>query len=158
MGGWKFSNTKDGVFAEYFHVNEADANMAKIPDDVPDEAAVYVADMMSTGFAGAEEANIPIGGSAVVFALGPVGLMAVAGAKFRGAGVIVGVDSVPKRQELAKFYAADLIVDPAKENAVARIMDLTAGLGVDGSIEALGADTHLRTPLRSQSLAEQYQM
>ncbi len=140
LGGWKFSNTKDGVFAEYFHVNEADANMAKIPDDVPYEAAVYVADMMSTGFAGAEEANIPIGGSAVVFALGPVGLMAVAGAKFRGAGVIVGVDSVPKRQELAKFYGADLIVDPAKENAVARIMDLTAGLGVDGSIEALGAD------------------
>jgi threonine dehydrogenase-like Zn-dependent dehydrogenase len=50
LGGWKFSNTKDGVFAEYFHVNEADANMAKIPDHVPDEAAVYVCDMMSTGF------------------------------------------------------------------------------------------------------------
>jgi len=128
------------VFAEYFHVNEADANMARIPDEVPDNAAVYVSDMMSTGFAGAEAADIPIGGTAVVFALGPVGLMAVAGAKFRGAGLIIGVDSIIKRQDLAKFYGADLIVDPSKEDTVSRVMDLTSGLGVDRSIEALGAD------------------
>jgi threonine dehydrogenase-like Zn-dependent dehydrogenase len=140
LGGWKFSNSKDGVFAEYFHVNEADANMAKIPDNVPDAAAVYVSDMMSTGFAGAEAADIPIGGTAVVFALGPVGLMAIAGAKFRGAGMIIGVDSIVKRQDLSKFYGADLIVDPSKEDTVSRIMDLTAGLGVDSSIEALGAE------------------
>ena len=140
LGGWKFSNSKDGVFAEYFHVNEADANMAKIPDKVPDNSAVYVSDMMSTGFAGAEAADIPIGGTAVVFALGPVGLMAVAGAKFRGAGMIIGVDSITKRQDLGKFYGADLIVNPSKEDTVSRIMDLTSGLGVDGSIEALGAD------------------
>src|ERR1700674_5747168 len=50
LGGWKFANIKDGVFAEYFHVNEADANLAKIPDSVPDDAAVYCADMLSTGF------------------------------------------------------------------------------------------------------------
>jgi threonine dehydrogenase-like Zn-dependent dehydrogenase len=148
LGGWKFSNTKDGVFTEYFHVNEADANMAKIPDDVSDEAAVYVADMMSTGFAGAEEANIPIGGSAVVFALGPVGLMAVAGAKFRGAGLIVGVDSVPKRQELAKFYGADLTIDPTKEDAVSKIMDLTGGLGADARLKRLGQISHLRTHIK----------
>ena len=59
LGGWKFSNTKDGVFAEYFHVNEADANMAKIPDSVPDDTAVYVSDMMSTGFAGAKPLTYP---------------------------------------------------------------------------------------------------
>ncbi len=40
LGGWKFSNTKDGIFAEYFHVNEADANMARIPDSVPGDTAV----------------------------------------------------------------------------------------------------------------------
>lgn len=140
LGGWKFSNTKDGVFAEYFHVNEADANMAKIPSHVPDEAAVYVCDMMSTGFAGAENADIPIGGIAAVFALGPVGLMAVAGAKFRGAGTIIGIDSVPKRQELAKYYGADLTIDPAKEDAVQKIIELTKGAGVDSSVEALGAE------------------
>jgi threonine dehydrogenase-like Zn-dependent dehydrogenase len=63
LGGWKFANVKDGVFAEYFHVNEADANMAKIPDDVSDDAAVYCADMLSTGFMGAEHGDIPIGGT-----------------------------------------------------------------------------------------------
>src|SRR6266702_2943103 len=75
LGGWKFSNTKDGVFAEYFHVNEADANMARIPASVPDEMAVYCADMLSTGFMGAENGHIPIGGTVAVFAQGPVGLM-----------------------------------------------------------------------------------
>src|SRR5665647_1877115 len=148
LGGWKFSNTKDGVFAEYFHVNEADANMAKIPDEVADDAAVYVSDMISTGFAGAEAADIPIGGTAAVFALGPVGLMAVAGAKFRGAGLIIGVDTIPKRQDLSKFYGAGLIVDPSKEDAVDRIMDLTAGLGVDSSIEALGAEITFQNAIK----------
>src|SRR6476661_1048696 len=109
LGGWKFSNTKDGVFAEYFHVNEADANMAVIPASVPDEVAVYCADMLSTGFMGAENGNIPIGGTVAVFAEGPVGLMATVGAKLRGAGLIIGVEAVPSRQELARTYGADVI-------------------------------------------------
>ena len=141
LGGWKFSNTKDGVFAEYFHVNEADANMARIPDSVADEAAVYCCDMLSTGFLGAENGNIPIGGSVAVFAEGPVGLMATVGAKLRGAGLIIGVESVPKRQELARLYGADIVIDFSKENPVARILALTGGLGVDTAIEALGADS-----------------
>jgi isopropanol dehydrogenase (NADP+) len=148
LGGWKFSNTKDGVFAEYFHVNEGDANMAKIPDEVPDETAVYVCDMMSTGFAGAEAADIPMGGAAVVFALGPVGLMATAGAKFRGAGMIIGVDSIPKRRELSKFYGADLIIDPSKEDAVSQIMDITGGIGADSSIEAVGSEITFQNAIR----------
>jgi isopropanol dehydrogenase (NADP+) len=93
LGGWKFSNTKDGVFAEYFHVNEADANVAKIPDAVPDDMAVYCCDMLSTGFMGAENGNIPIGGTVAVLAQGPVGLMSTAGARLRGAGLIIGVES-----------------------------------------------------------------
>lgn len=140
LGGWKFSNTKDGVFAEYFHVNEGDANMAKIPDGVSDEAAVYCCDMLSTGFMGAENGDIPIGGTVAVFAEGPVGLMATAGAKLRGAGLIIGVEAVPKRQDLARNYGADVIVDFSKEDAVARIIELTGGLGVDTAIEALGSD------------------
>ena len=141
LGGWKFSNTKDGVFAEYFHVNEADANMARIPDSVADEAAVYCCDMLSTGFLGAENGNIPIGGTVAVFAEGPVGLMATVGAKLRGAGLIIGVESVPKRQELARLYGADIVIDFSKEDPVARILALTGGLGVDTAIEALGADS-----------------
>ncbi|MBO0835191.1 MAG: NAD(P)-dependent alcohol dehydrogenase [Actinobacteria bacterium] len=145
LGGWKFANTKDGVFAEYFHVNEADANMAKIPDDVPDDMAVYCADMLSTGFMGAENGDIPIGGTVAVLAEGPVGLMATAGAKLRGAGQIIGVESVPDRQELARTYGADEIVDFTKVDVVERIMELTDGEGVDTAIEALGADSTFQT-------------
>jgi len=145
LGGWKFSNTKDGVFAEYFDVNDADANMAKIPDSVSDEMAVYCCDMLSTGFMGAEHGNIPIGGTVAVLAEGPVGLMATAGAKLRGAGQIIGVESVPHRQELARRYGADEIVDFTKEDVVERIMALTDGEGVDTAIEALGADVTFQT-------------
>src|SRR5215471_19400071 len=120
LGGWKFSNTKDGVFAEYFHVNEADANMAHIPANVPDEMAVYCADMLSTGFVGAEKGNIPIGGTVAVLAEGPVGLMATAGAKLLGAGLIIGVESVPERQKLAREYGADEIIDFTSEDVVGR--------------------------------------
>ncbi len=148
LGGWKFSNTKDGVFAEYFHVNDADANMAKIPDGVPDEMAVYCCDMLSTGFMGAEHGNIPIGGTVAVLAEGPVGLMATAGARLRGAGLVIGVEAVPRRQELARCYGADEIVDFTTEDVVGRIMDLTGGEGVDTAIEALGADVTFQTAVK----------
>ncbi|MBP2324596.1 threonine dehydrogenase-like Zn-dependent dehydrogenase [Kibdelosporangium banguiense] len=148
LGGWKFSNSKDGVFAEYFHVNEADANMAKIPENVPDDMAVYCADMLSTGFMGAENGNIPVGGTVAVLAQGPVGLMATAGAKLRGAGLIIGVESVPNRQVLARTYGVDAIVDFTKEDVVDRILDLTRGEGVDTAIEALGADITFQTAVK----------
>lgn len=139
LGGWKFANIKDGSFAEYFHVNDAEANLAPIPDSVADEAAVYTADMMSTGFVGAEHADIPIGGTVAVFAQGPVGLMATVGARLLGAGLIIAVETEPKRQELAKKYGADIIVDFKKDDPVKKILELTDGQGVDSSIEALGA-------------------
>ena len=140
LGGWKFSNSKGGVFAEYFHVNEADATMAHIPNAVADEVAVYCCDMLSTGFVGAENAHIPLGGTVAIFAQGPVGLMATVGAKLRGAGLVIAMDSVPARQELARFYGADVIVDNSKVDVVEAILALTGGVGVDSAIEALGAD------------------
>jgi isopropanol dehydrogenase (NADP+) len=149
LGGWKFSNTKDGVFAEYFHVNEADANMAKIPDDVADEVAVYCCDMLSTGFMGAENGNIPMGGTVAIFAEGPVGLMATVGSKLRGAGLVIGVETVAKRQDLACQYGADIIVDFAKEDVVERILAFTGGIGVDTAIEALGADGTFQNCVRA---------
>ncbi len=148
LGGWKFANVKDGVFAEYFHVNEADANMAVIPRDVADESAVYCCDMISTGFMAAENGEIPIGGTVAVFALGPIGLMAVAGARLRGAGFVIGVDSVPVRQELARFYGADVIVDFTKQDAVERILELTGGRGVDCAVEAIGAEASFQNAVK----------
>ena len=138
LGGWKFANVKDGTFAEYVHVNDADANLAHVPESVSDEAAAYVTDMMSTGFMAAENAEIPVGGTVAVFAQGPVGLMATKGARLQGAGRVVAVETVPKRQELAREYGADEIVDFEEGDPVDRITELTDGEGVDAAIEALG--------------------
>ena len=138
LGGWKFANTKDGNLAEYFHVNDAQANVTPIPDDVPDELAVYVCDMLSTGFMGAEHAAIPIGGAVAVFGAGPVGLMAIAGAKLLGAGLVIAVESEGKRQDFARYYGADSIVDFTRLDPAREILKLTGGRGVDSAIEAVG--------------------
>ncbi|MFP3853752.1 MAG: NAD(P)-dependent alcohol dehydrogenase [Anaerolineales bacterium] len=139
LGGWKFANVKDGIFAEYFHVNNAEANLAPIPEAVSEEAAAYTCDMMSTGFMGAEHANIPIGGTVAVFAQGPVGLMATKGARLQGAGLVIGVESIENRKQMAKDYGADVVVDFSEVDPVEEILRLTDGEGVDAAIEALGA-------------------
>ncbi len=138
LGGWKFANIKDGNFAEYFHVNDADANLTTIPDEVSDEAACYATDMMTTGFKGAENADIVLGGTAVVFGLGPVGQMAAVGARLLGAGMVIAVDSIPHRLQLAKEYGADVTIDLSKVDPIEKIMELTGGQGVDSAIEAVG--------------------
>jgi isopropanol dehydrogenase (NADP+) len=138
LGGWRFANIKDGVFAERFHVNDAQANLAPIPDSISDEAAVYTCDMMSTGFAGAEHADIPIGGTVAIFAQGPVGLMATVGARLLGAGQVIAVENVQGRKELARHFGADEVIDFKQVDAVEAIRALTGGDGVDSAIEALG--------------------
>jgi len=148
LGGWKFANVKDGVFSDYFHVNDADGNLAEIPDGVTDHEAVYTADMLSTGFAGAENADIPMGGTVAVFAQGPVGLMATKGARLQGAGEVIAVETVENRKELAREYGADHVVDFAEGDQVEQIMELTDGEGVDAAIEALGADETLQDCVR----------
>lgn len=138
LGGWRFANRKDGVFAEFFHVNAAEANLARVPDAIADEAAVYTCDMMSTGFAGAENAGIPLGGTVAVFAQGPVGLMATVGARLQGAGLVIAVETVENRKTLARHYGADEVIDFQQRDAVEAVLELTGGAGVDSSIEALG--------------------
>jgi threonine dehydrogenase-like Zn-dependent dehydrogenase len=139
LGGWKFANVKDGVFADYFHVNNALAKLTPIPEPIPDEVAVYCADMLSTGFMGAEHAAIPLGGTVAVFAQGPVGLMATVGARLLGAGMGIAAESTPKRQELARHLGADATVNRRESDPVDEIHRLTAGAGVDSAIECLGA-------------------
>ncbi|HLJ67603.1 MAG TPA: zinc-binding dehydrogenase [Chloroflexota bacterium] len=148
LGGWKYANTRDGVFAEYFLVNQADANMALVPETVADEAAVYCSATMSTGFLGAENAGIVVGGSVAIFGQGPIGLMATAGARLRGAGLIIAVESVAKRKDLALHYGADVVVDYTSIDPVQAILDLTGGKGVDAAIEALGADVTLQNAIK----------
>ena len=84
IGGWRFGNTIHGAQAEYLLVPNAQANLARIPDELSDEQVVLLADIASTGFSGAESGNIRIGDSVVVFAQGPIGLCATAGARLMG--------------------------------------------------------------------------
>ncbi|MBX4259524.1 NAD(P)-dependent alcohol dehydrogenase [Clostridium estertheticum] len=138
LAGWKFSNFKDGVFADYFHVNDADMNLAILPDEISLESAVMITDMMTTGFHGAELANIQLGSSVAVIGIGAVGLMAIAGAKLRGAGRIIGVGSRPTCVEAANFYGASDIVNYKTGDITKQIMGLTKGKGVDRVIIAGG--------------------
>jgi len=139
LGGYKFTTQKDGSMAEYFHVNDAEANVALIPEGVSDEAAAYATDMMSTGFKGAENAGIPLGGSGVIFGMGPVGLMATAGARLLGAGLIIAVDCVPSRLKLAREYGADVTINFQQQDPIAEILRLTGGQGADAAMDALGS-------------------
>ncbi|HBS60124.1 MAG TPA: NAD(P)-dependent alcohol dehydrogenase [Firmicutes bacterium] len=138
LAGWKFSNFKDGTFGELFHVNDADMNLAVMPDDMPLEVAVMITDMMTTGFHGAEMADIQLGSSVAVVGIGAVGLMAIAGAKLRGAGRIFGVGSRPVCVEAAKFYGATDIINYRNGDIVEQILNLTNGKGVDRVIMAGG--------------------
>ena len=110
-GGWKFGNTIDGCQAEYVRVPDALANLCPIPDGLSDEEVLMCPDIMSTGFSGAERAEVNIGDSVAVFALGPIGLCAVAGARLKGATTIIGVDTVAARMSVARGLGATHVVD-----------------------------------------------
>ncbi|TLU72207.1 NAD(P)-dependent alcohol dehydrogenase [Lichenicoccus roseus] len=148
IGGWKFGNTIDGCQAEYVRVPDAMANLAPIDDGVSDEQVLMCPDIMSTGFAGAETGGIAIGDTVAVFAQGPIGLCATAGAKLLGATRIIVVDTVPARLEMARRMGADEVVDFRHENPVEAIMRLTDGRGVDVAIEALGTQATFEAALR----------
>lgn len=149
IGGWRLGNSADGVQADYFRVPYAQANLAKIPDGVSDEEVVFVTDIASTGISAAETANVRIGDSVVVYAQGPIGLCATAGARLMGASLIIGVDSNPTRLEMAKKMGADVVIDYTQEDPVARVKELTEGRGADVAIEALGIQETFENCMKS---------
>jgi threonine dehydrogenase-like Zn-dependent dehydrogenase len=148
MGGWRFGNTIDGAQAEYLLVPDAMANLAPIPDGLADEQVLMCPDIMSTGFSGAESGRVRIGDIVAVFAQGPIGLCATAGARLMGASMIIGVEAVPSRAEIARRMGADHVVDFTKIDPVSEIMKLTGGRGVDVAIEALGRQETFEAALR----------
>src|SRR5690242_7672691 len=135
IGGWKFGNTINGAQAEYLLVPNAQANLAKIPEELTDEQVVLLADIASTGFSGAESAKIKIGDTVVVFAQGPIGLCATAGAKLMGASFIIGVESDPVRIDMSRRMGADIVLDPRDADVISQVKKLTGG-GADVAIEA----------------------
>ena len=148
LGGWRFGNTIDGAQAEYLLVPDAMANLCPIPDALSDEQVLMCPDIMSTGFAGAESGHIRIGDVVAVFALGPIGLCAVAGAKLLGASTVIGVDTVAARLSVAGKLGATHVLDFKQCNPVEEIMRLTDGRGVDCAIEALGTQQTFESALR----------
>jgi len=149
LGGWKFGNTIDGCQAEYVLVPNAQGNLAKIPDNLSDEDVVLLSDIASTGISASETANVQLGDSVVVFAQGPIGLCATAGARLKGASLIIGVDSDPVRLKMALQMGADEVIDHTKTDAVKEILRITGGRGVDVAIEALGTQPTFENALRS---------
>ena len=149
MGGWRFGNTIDGCQAEYVLVPDAMANLAPIPEGLTDEQVVLCCDIMSTGFAGAESGSIRIGDVVAVFATGPIGLCAVAGARLRGAGRLIAVDHDDVRLAMARRMGATDVVNASATDPVAAILELTGGRGTDVSIEALGLQQTFEAALRT---------
>jgi alcohol dehydrogenase len=148
LGGWRFGNTIDGCQAEFVRVPDARANLAPVPEGLSDEQVLMCPDIMSTGFSGAQSGHIRIGDAVAVFAQGPIGLCATAGARLMGATTIIVVDAVPERLEVARQLGADHVVNFREANPVEAIMDLTGGRGVDVAIEALGLQATFENSLR----------
>ena len=152
LGGWKFSNFKDGVFGEYFHVNEADANLALLPDGMDPGIGTMICDMMPTGFHAAELADIQFGDDVVVIGIGPVGLMAVAGCALRGAANIYCVGTRDKCREVAASYGATGFLNYKDGDLADQVLALTHGKGVDkvcvagGTVETFDAAIRMLKP------------
>ena len=144
LAGWKFSNIKDGVFAEYFHVNDADGNLAHLPEGMDVLEACMLSDMVPTGFHGAELADVQFGDTVLVVGIGPVGLMSVAGAALRGAARILAVGTRPVCVEAARQYGASDFISYNDGPIDEQVLELTGGKGVDCAIIAGGdADTFI---------------
>jgi threonine dehydrogenase-like Zn-dependent dehydrogenase len=146
--GWRFGNIIDGTQAEYVLVPDAQANLAPVPDGLTDEQVLMCPDIMSTGFKGAENANIRIGDVVVVFAQGPIGLCATAGARLLGAALIIGVDGNDHRLGIARKLGADVTLNFNHCDVIAEVMKLTGGRGADSAIEALGTQATFESALR----------
>jgi alcohol dehydrogenase len=148
LGGWKFGNTINGAWAEYLRVPDARANLAPIPDALRDEDVLLCPDIFSTGLSGAESGNIRVGDSVAVFAQGPIGLCATLGARLKGASLIIGVDTIPKRLEMSRQFGANVTLNANTVDVVDTIKELTDGRGVDVAIEALGRQETFERALR----------
>lgn len=149
LAGWKFSNFKDGVFSEYFHVNDADGNLALLPESINVVDACMLSDMVPTGFHGVELADVQFGDEVLVIGIGPVGLMSVAGANLRGASRIIAVGTRPNCVAAAKKYGATEFVSYKDGTIEEQVLEMTHGKGVDKVIIAGGTVDTFESAVKS---------
>ena len=149
LAGWKFSNFKDGVFSEFFHVNDADGNLALLPENITVVDACMLSDMVPTGFHGVELADVQFGDEVLVIGIGPVGLMSVAGANLRGASRIIAVGTRPNCVAAAKKYGATEFVSYKNGTIEEQVLEMTHGKGVDKVIIAGGTVETFESAVKS---------
>lgn len=148
-GGFQFGNLIHGCQAEYVLIPFALFNMAKVPAEVTDEQALFVGDIMSAGLGACERAGVGPGDSVAVFAQGPLGLCATAGARLLGAGLIVAVDAIPERLAMARRLGATATLSPADGDVPRRVREMTDGRGADVAIEAVGTQATFEMAVKS---------
>jgi alcohol dehydrogenase len=138
-GGWILGHLIDGLQAEYARVPFADTSVYKVPDELTDEQVLFLADILPTAYeVGVIAGGVQPGDTVAIVGAGPIGLAAIMTAKLLTPGTIVAIDLAESRLRKALAFGADVTIDNGKEDAVARVMDLTDGLGADVAIEAVG--------------------
>lgn len=131
-----------GGQAEFVRVPFADVGALKLPPEVDDEHALFLSDILPTGYMAAEHADIQPGDVVAVWGAGPVGLFAMQSAMLLGASRVVAIDRVPARLKLARERFDAITIDFMEEPVHDRLMDLTAGRGPDACIDAVGLEAH----------------
>jgi threonine dehydrogenase-like Zn-dependent dehydrogenase len=147
-GGEFLGRGLSGVQTTYVRVPYADVCLAPIPDSVPDDQAVFVGDVFSTGYYAAREGRILTGDTVAVFGCGPIGLAALVSAWQFGAGMVIGVDMFPNRLAVARRYGA-LTIDAREGSVAERVREAAGGEGVDAAIEAVGTKETFECSWRS---------
>jgi alcohol dehydrogenase len=138
-GGWILGHLIDGVQAEYARIPFADTSVYKVPKSLTDEQVLFLADILPTAFeVGVIAGHVEPGDTVAIVGAGPIGLAAVMTAKLLTPAKIVSIDLADSRLERASAFGADVTINNANEDAVAKVMELTGGLGADVAIEAVG--------------------
>ena len=142
FGYTKLYGSVPGGQAEYLRVPQAHFGPIKVPEGPPDERFVYLSDVLPTAWQAVVYADVPAGGSVAVFGLGPIGQMCCRIARHRGAGLVVGIDLVRERLELARRHGVDAVDLEEAEDVVKHLRELTDGRGPDSVIDAVGMEAH----------------
>ncbi|HEX8752227.1 MAG TPA: zinc-dependent alcohol dehydrogenase family protein [Solirubrobacterales bacterium] len=138
-GGWIFGHLIDGLQAEYARVPFADNSVYKVPDELSDEQVLFLADILPTSYeVGVLDGHISPGDTVAIVGAGPIGLAAILTAQLYTPGRIIAIDLADSRLESARKFGADTTINNGTEDAVAKVMELTDGLGADVAMEAVG--------------------
>jgi alcohol dehydrogenase len=138
-GGWILGNTIDGTQAEYVRVPHADTSLYRVSPDLDLDAVVLLSDILPTAYeCGVLNGQIKPGDTVAIVGAGPIGLAALMTAQLYSPSVIVMIDLDGNRLRMAQGFGATAIVDSTGQDAVARVIAITEGAGVDLAIEAVG--------------------